>query len=89
MAYRGTTQVTSSGLVCQKWNVDNPHERYAAATNSSNFPDGNLEEAWNYCRNPNGSPSPWCYTTEKSVVWEACDIPKCESKSDNMDLLQF
>ena len=42
----------------------------------------------NYCRNPDknndpsigsfcGSSSPWCYTTDPEVRWEACEIPMC------------
>ncbi|KAF7254201.1 Plasminogen [Varanus komodoensis] len=34
-----------------------------------------LEE--NYCRNPDGETSPWCYTTDPNKRWEYCNIPSC------------
>ena len=39
--------------------------------------DVTLEDAANYCRNPDGSRSPWCYTTDVGVRWQYCDIPLC------------
>ena len=29
------------------------------------------------CRNPDHSPMPWCYTTDRTTPWEFCDIPQC------------
>uniref|UniRef100_A0A3Q2ZA38 Kringle domain-containing protein n=1 Tax=Kryptolebias marmoratus TaxID=37003 RepID=A0A3Q2ZA38_KRYMA len=34
-----------------------------------------LEE--NYCRNPDGDPRPWCFTTSQSKRWDFCSIPRC------------
>uniref|UniRef100_A0A663MQJ5 Plasminogen n=1 Tax=Athene cunicularia TaxID=194338 RepID=A0A663MQJ5_ATHCN len=31
----------------------------------------------NYCRNPDGEPRPWCFTTNPTKRWEYCDIPRC------------
>jgi len=32
----------------------------------------------NYCRNPgNSEESPWCYTMNKMVDKETCDLPRC------------
>ncbi|RXN07461.1 plasminogen-like protein [Labeo rohita] len=42
------------------------------------LPDKYLEE--NYCRNPDGEPKPWCFTTSPSKRWEACDIPRCTTE---------
>lgn len=39
------------------------------------LPDKYLEE--NYCRNPDGEPRPWCFTTSSSKRWESCSIPRC------------
>lgn len=39
------------------------------------FPDAGL--TMNYCRNPDGDKSPWCYTTDPSVRWEFCNLKKC------------
>lgn len=41
------------------------------------FPDGTTAAASNYCRNPNGSPAPWCYTDVVTGTWEYCDVPYC------------
>lgn len=32
----------------------------------------------NYCRNPDGESSPWCYTTNPNQRWEYCSIPSCD-----------
>lgn len=39
------------------------------------YPDKSLDD--NYCRNPDASPVPWCYTTDPEVERENCDISKC------------
>lgn len=44
----------------------------------ASLPEKYLEE--NYCRNPDGDPRPWCFTTSPSKRWEFCSIPRC-SKS--------
>ena len=32
-------------------------------------------------RNPDAEPGgPWCYTTDRNVRWEYCDIPRCKRK---------
>lgn len=42
------------------------------------FPDGNLADSANYCRNPNGRQrGPWCFTVDNNVEWEYCDVPRC------------
>ena len=78
MNYRGTAQKTASGRTCQRWDKQAPHKH--TRTNPSKFPDSSLEEANNYCRNPdNMSGGPWCYTTDKEKRWEYCSIPICDS----------
>ncbi|XP_062580891.1 uncharacterized protein LOC134242777 [Saccostrea cucullata] len=66
--YLGTKNVTKSGLTCQAWSSQTPH------SHSFGKSLGNQE---NYCRNPDGEPKPWCYTTNKDKRWEFCDIPEC------------
>lgn len=39
------------------------------------FLDKDLDD--NYCRNPDGSERPWCYTTDPQVEREFCDLPRC------------
>lgn len=43
--------------------------------NSCRYPDKSLDD--NYCRNPDASPVPWCYTTDTEVERENCEISKC------------
>lgn len=39
------------------------------------LPDKYLEQ--NYCRNPDGEPRPWCFTTSPSKRWDYCSVPRC------------
>ncbi|XP_055628523.1 tyrosine-protein kinase transmembrane receptor Ror2 isoform X2 [Toxorhynchites rutilus septentrionalis] len=42
-----------------------------------------LQDAENYCRNAGGEePTPWCYTVDKTVRWQACDVPLCPNSTD-------
>ena len=42
-----------------------------------------LNDAKNYCRNPqNSGQRPWCFTTDRKKRWEYCDIPKCTPGKD-------
>eukprot|EP00118_Oscarella_pearsei_P001668 m.8077 g.8077 ORF g.8077 m.8077 type:complete len:572 (+) comp20310_c0_seq2:258-1973(+) len=65
--YTGVASATRSGYSCQNWKSQTPHAH----------PYLNAEA--NYCRNPDGgrATQPWCYTTNASVPWEECNVPKC------------
>lgn len=39
------------------------------------FLDKGLDD--NYCRNPDGSERPWCYTTDPQLKREFCNLPSC------------
>ena len=52
--------------MCQRW-----AERHG-------FDEMKNEE--NYCRNPDNSEGPWCYTKVPGTRWEFCDIPYCVGK---------
>jgi hypothetical protein len=56
--YRGCQTKTNSGATCQRWDsqIPNSHDYLA------NYPDGDLSS--NYCRNPDGKPTIWCYTMD-------------------------
>ena len=59
---------TPTGNTCQLWALDTPH------SHGYNW----VSADHNYCRNPDGSARPWCYTTNPAVRWEYCDdIPLC------------
>ncbi|XP_071596575.1 plasminogen-like isoform X2 [Heliangelus exortis] len=72
-SYRGTTSVTVSGKKCQAWNSMFPHRHEKTP---DRFPDADLRD--NYCRNPDGDNSPWCFTTDPSTTWEYCNIKRCD-----------
>ncbi|XP_041635047.1 apolipoprotein(a)-like [Cheilinus undulatus] len=74
-SYRGKLSTTESGLSCQRWDVQEPHNHdYDPSSHPVEF----LEE--NYCRNPSGDPRPWCYTTDPEMRWEYCTLPSCTTE---------
>ncbi|XP_075910675.1 plasminogen isoform X2 [Petromyzon marinus] len=80
--YRGKTSRTETGRECQRWDQLEPH-RHSYQPHS--FPERGLVN--NYCRNPDGEPRPWCYTTDPEKRWEYCAVAKCEgSPPTNPDL---
>ena len=66
--YNGEVSVTVEGHTCQKWSSQYPHNH------------GFHYEESNYCRNPDGTIWPWCYTTNKTRRWDLCEIPPCSGK---------
>jgi len=66
--YRGCQTFTVDGQTCQKWTAQSPHGH---SRTPQNYPDSGLGDH-NYCRNPDGEPSIWCYTTDPSVRWNIC-----------------
>merc|ERR1719228_2051675 len=67
-------QKTISGKICQKWSSQTPH------AHSLTIIDGNNH---NYCRNPDGEPGIWCYTTDPNTRWELCEQPAiCDPRHD-------
>lgn len=71
--YQGKINVTRDGLECQRWDSQVPHNHIRPP---DVFPE--LKNAENYCRNAGGEEHiPWCFTTNASVRWGYCDIPKC------------
>ncbi|XP_070547411.1 cadherin EGF LAG seven-pass G-type receptor 2-like [Ptychodera flava] len=72
--YRGTVSMTVNGNTCQEWTEQTPHSHEYTP---ENYPNAGLGEH-NYCRNPGGENSAWCYTTNSSVRWELCGIGQPE-----------
>nr|XP_026691063.1 apolipoprotein(a)-like isoform X2 [Ciona intestinalis] len=66
-SYRGNRNVTTSGEPCKHWNQ-------TSYRNNTNFPNLNN----NYCRNPNRSSVPWCFSalTNRS---ETCNVSICNT----------
>ncbi|XP_069370993.1 plasminogen [Paralichthys olivaceus] len=73
--YRGKISTTENGFTCQRWDSQAPHNH---GYFPSALPEKYLEE--NYCRNPDGDPQPWCFTTSPSKKWDFCSIPRCTSE---------
>ena len=65
-AYKGTLSMTKSGRTCQRWDKQSPHRHVYKSTGKHN-----------YCRNPSGSTTLWCYTTDSGKRWEYCSAPVC------------
>ena len=68
--YRGHISQTTSGKPCQKWTAQEPHSHVYTPTK---YPNDGLGEH-NFCRNPDDSAKPWCYTTDSETKWEYCDV---------------
>ena len=75
--YRGTLSVTENGDECQDWSAQYPQShKYTPEA----YPDAGLES--NYCRNPSGSKSPWCYTINPDKRWGWCNVPECKEAKE-------
>jgi len=74
--YTGHQNVTARGEVCQQWSLDKP----------GNFPDANVIEAGNNCRDPDNHSILWCYTVT-GKRWGSCNqIQHCDLCTDGTDL---
>ena len=75
--YDGAVSSTLNGLTCQRWDSQTPHKHHY--TDPSLFPEATLEDAANYCRTPDGSEWPWCFTTSPEVRSQLCyfDVKLC------------
>ncbi|CBY32759.1 unnamed protein product [Oikopleura dioica] len=75
--YRGFIRKTPTGKNCQKWSSQEPHyhDKKNRIIGKDMYGAGDLET--DYCRNPDKSPRPWCYTTDPDIRWEYCNIPNC------------
>jgi len=72
-SYRGYQDRTVSGKRCQKWTDQAPHKH---SNTPSSKPGKGLGDH-NYCRNPDGSDTIWCYTNDYNKKWEFCEPKKC------------
>eukprot|EP01083_Nonionella_stella_P228091 808640_1 len=68
IGYRGCQNRTEKGLPCQKWTSNTPHSHDRT---SSNYPGTGLGNH-NYCRNPDGGNTIWCYTTDPGTRYDYC-----------------
>lgn len=73
--YRGTMNTSETGILCQKWTMQFPHEH-------KNQPQLRLDSGLgdhNYCRNPDNGIGAWCYTTDSAVRWMYCSCSDAAS----------
>lgn len=71
--YRGSVDTTPTGLTCQRWDSQHPHNH---SYSPQDYPCKDLSE--NFCRNPDGREFPWCFTTDPRVRMMFCShIPQC------------
>ncbi|KAK7896386.1 hypothetical protein WMY93_021711 [Mugilogobius chulae] len=71
--YQGHENVTRSGIPCQAWSLQVPHQHRLSV---HVIPE--LKDSENFCRNPGGiSERPWCFTTNPNIRWEYCGVPQC------------
>ncbi|KAK6473867.1 hepatocyte growth factor-like protein isoform X1 [Huso huso] len=73
--YRGQVDHTVTGQECQRWDQQHPHPH---PYQPEKYPEKSLDD--NYCRNPDASPVPWCYTSDPKVERQDCKITKCQAK---------
>lgn len=75
--YQGQVNVTRSGIPCQPWNQQVPHQHRLSV---DVIPE--LKNSENHCRNPGGiSDKPWCFTSNHNIRWEYCAVPQCGEQS--------
>ncbi|XP_034458946.1 muscle, skeletal receptor tyrosine-protein kinase [Hippoglossus hippoglossus] len=71
--YQGSVNETRSGIPCQPWSQQVPHQHRLSV---DVIPE--LRSADNHCRNPGGiSDKPWCYTSNPNIRWEYCAVLHC------------
>jgi len=69
--YRGSVSHTTSGKVCQRWSDQFPQ---AHTRTHAKYPTAGLG-GHNFCRNPDGEVSPWCYSIEPNGPrFELCSV---------------
>ena len=74
-AYHGNVSVTISGRVCQAWAAQWPNSHNYK---DINFPYESVEEASNYCRDPDQYSKLWCFTIDRYITsMEDCHVPEC------------
>ncbi|XP_063595019.1 uncharacterized protein LOC134771996 isoform X1 [Penaeus indicus] len=75
-SYAGTAAVTLSGRPCLSWDDPAINSLQGRAARARNF-DLGLLGAHNFCRNPDGAHSPWCFVGPEAA--EPCDVPACDA----------
>ncbi|KAL4228601.1 hypothetical protein ACF0H5_011651 [Mactra antiquata] len=72
-SYDGRQSTTNSGVVCQRWDSQTPHDHPFVF----GFPEPFVSDAQNFCRDPDDEGIPWCFTVNQTIKWEPCPVKKC------------
>ena len=80
--------VTVTGKQCQRWTSQSPHDHVRTPENYPNLGLG----PHNFCRNPDGEPTAWCYTMDPDTRFEMCDVgepqPSCNQGKNVASVLE-
>ncbi|XP_077864886.1 plasminogen-like [Saccoglossus kowalevskii] len=68
--YKGSVDTTENGKTCQNWLSQTPHAHNFSPVTQPDRGIGNH----NFCRNPDDSSGPWCFTTDPNTEREYCDV---------------
>ncbi|XP_063427691.1 uncharacterized protein LOC134711167 isoform X4 [Mytilus trossulus] len=77
--YKGRISLTQTGRTCQYWKRQYPHKHPFSIS---------FKTEHNYCRNPDNSGQPWCYTNDPTTRWEYCQIPMCAACSVREEIVE-
>ena len=82
--YRGLLDYTKTGRWCILWTDQRLSDK---GFQDADFPEGSVQAAVNYCRNPDGaglddgtSSGPYCYNED--LLKELCDVPLCRATGE-------
>lgn len=75
LGYVGHQSASAAGHPCIPWNHEAVPDTFKLA---KLFPDGSVDDASNYCRNPdkNGNGT-WCFTSAPEFPREVCNVREC------------
>jgi hypothetical protein len=73
--YIGCQYQTNTGRVCQTWSEQSPQEHSYVP---DWYPEAHLGDH-NFCRNPDGDSTIWCFTVDPTLRWDYC-TPRESSK---------
>ena len=80
LSYTGIMAVDKMGGVCRNWSDTFVINYLIKRTSNAVFPEANIVEAANYCRNPTNLMAPWCFSII-ATGGNYCTIPECPPKS--------
>ncbi|KAL3889735.1 hypothetical protein ACJMK2_002064 [Sinanodonta woodiana] len=76
--YTGNINVTIQGRACLAWTTVAAY--YPFCVNDKMFPDGSVDAAANFCRDPFRSGHLWCFVSDSYILMEKCLPESCEVK---------